>query len=482
MCSFGLFLALLLGNDVHGADACDFLPERPKPVWVDQYVAIDGAYVAVAPAQRQGDAGRMLRLSRQAAIAALAQTIEVEVSDTLTNSETFMTVEGGSTLAQEVESITRTTTNLVLQEVAIEDTWLDRSSCTLWTRVSVGRGKVEKLREKALQDARLDNFRANIEKARDEARTIESRVTSFEFARLTLAQIDFEALAGSDGQRLHEELRTSLRQLDQSLRALELVRERVASMRRRSEALIADATRASLDQARTVLREILSLSPVGTPGTDDGEFAAFRLAEIAGSEGNDCLAISLYDSVSIRSNAADWAQRANQAKSKLSCTGDARITYLWRREFDGRRVDVACAYINGGVGTVWPRPCDEIANHIRAYGANVQIKALDSDDVAKLAIADRPVLDQSSHAIFVLAKGEILERDNQRNPLGKDFRFNGVISTRVYSDGHINATESYAGMGGWNPVSGDMAMEVLGIHVSTRLKSQLLKQMDNALE
>jgi hypothetical protein len=34
-------------------------------------------------------------------------------------------------------------------------------------------------------------------------------------------------------------------------------------------------------------------------------------------------------------------------------------------------------------------------------------------------------------------------------------------------------------MGGWNPVSSDMAMEVLGIHVSKRFTTLLEKQLDN---
>ena len=57
-------------------------------------------------------------------------------------------------------------------------------------------------------------------------------------------------------------------------------------------------------------------------------------------------------------------------------------------------------------------------------------------------------------------------------------KFQGDISTRMTSGTRLILEDNYAGIGGWNPVSEQMAMDVLGIHVFKRF----IKALNHEIE
>ena len=80
--------------------------------------------------------------------------------------------------------------------------------------------------------------------------------------------------------------------------------------------------------------------------------------------------------------------------------------------------------------------------------------------------------------VVVTASGRIVRRDSERSPMGEEVRFAGTINTLLIGGG-TEVEESYSGMGGWNPVGEDMAMEVLGIHAFRRFRDLLERHLNN---
>ena len=58
-----------------------------------------------------------------------------------------------------------------------------------------------------------------------------------------------------------------------------------------------------------------------------------------------------------------------------------------------------------------------------------------------------------------------------------DYQFKGKLLTRVVSDASDEFADNYSGVGGWNPISRDMAMEVLALQVSRRWQDKYYQQM-----
>ena len=80
--------------------------------------------------------------------------------------------------------------------------------------------------------------------------------------------------------------------------------------------------------------------------------------------------------------------------------------------------------------------------------------------------------------IFV-AKGKVKQRKNQKNPSGADHQFSGRIYSFVVNDGALDFKDKYSGTGGWNPISEEMAVEVLGLNAAKRFRKQYLQHIRN---
>ena len=80
--------------------------------------------------------------------------------------------------------------------------------------------------------------------------------------------------------------------------------------------------------------------------------------------------------------------------------------------------------------------------------------------------------------IFV-NKGKTNTRQNAKNPSGNDHQFSGRIYSYVIHNGKLEFKDKYTGTGGWNPVSEEMAVEVLGLNVAKRWKKKYLQHIRN---
>jgi hypothetical protein len=56
--------------------------------------------------------------------------------------------------------------------------------------------------------------------------------------------------------------------------------------------------------------------------------------------------------------------------------------------------------------------------------------------------------------------------------MGKDWQFKGDVKTYVLNAGKSEFADNYTGIGGWNPISGEMAMDVIGIQAGRRFRER----------
>jgi len=66
--------------------------------------------------------------------------------------------------------------------------------------------------------------------------------------------------------------------------------------------------------------------------------------------------------------------------------------------------------------------------------------------------------------------------------MGEDHQFSGKVYSYLLENGKLEFRDKYSGTGGWNPVSEEMAMEVLGLNAARRWKSQYLKHIKKTKE
>lgn len=168
--------------------ACDFLPDRPAPAWVQDESPVQGYYLGKGGAGTATSVEAQKQAARASALKSLAESIKVSVN-TQTASQTSVKHAGGNEdVAKEVVEITRIGSNLTLQKVEDAGEWLDRKSCTYWARV--------RLSESALRFERLRELLAEV---RDPARALPERREALESAEALLKQIDFTRIPDAEG-------------------------------------------------------------------------------------------------------------------------------------------------------------------------------------------------------------------------------------------------------------------------------------------
>ena len=56
--------------------------------------------------------------------------------------------------------------------------------------------------------------------------------------------------------------------------------------------------------------------------------------------------------------------------------------------------------------------------------------------------------------------------------MGRDYQFKGQLTSYVLNGGAAEFNDQYSGIGGWNPVSSEMAMDVLAIQAGRRFREK----------
>jgi hypothetical protein len=228
--------------------------------------------------------------------------------------------------------------------------------------------------------------------------------------------------------------------------------------------------------ARDLLAKVASSAPFGKAPEFWPEQAIWELADFETQAGNPCEARRLAQDLQRRAS-GEWQAKAATKVGTLSCTPAQQQLSALRRLAYGRDVSLVCVYQAGARSEYWNRACADMTSLLGESGAaRVDANALAPAAAAALAescargCANAPG-GQGLTLVF-FARGELASRKNPENPMGKDWQFKGDIKTYVLDGAQPGFSDQYNGIGGWNPVSGEMAMDVIGIQAGRRFRER----------
>jgi PAS domain-containing protein len=468
-----LLALALLASAAPAAHAakCPEFTGGPQPEWVTRNVAPAGFYTGVGQAQKGLLAlNDQMALAKQAALRDLASGIRVSVRSELNLRESAQSVDGKTQSRTDVVSSTQTNTEIELADVRPDETWMDARGCVIWVRVKVEEAvvRLQRLREffRAAEDASVPL--ADRERALEQARAL---IPGVDFSRArdgatreyfdTLAKRLTLVLANARGR--FEMNEKDFRQAQELLQQARLTRD------------IAGQARLALP-ARELLTKVSSSVPFGKAPDYWPEQALWELGDFETQAGNPCEARRLMQDLQRRAG-GEWQSKAGTRLTELSCSPAQQQLSALRRLAYGRDVALICIYQAGAKAEHWNRACADMTSLLNESGAaNVSANELAPGAAAGFAescargCARAPGGEGLTLVLF--AKGALASRKNPENPMGKDWQFKGDVKTYVLNAGKPEFADAYAGIGGWNPISGEMAMDVIGIQAGRRFRER----------
>ena len=467
-----LALALLApaAQTAHAAKCPEF-SGGPQPEWVTRNAAPAGYYTGVGQAQK-GLLGitDQMNLAKQAALRDLAGGIRVSVRSELNLRETATGAPGRLQARTEVDSQTQTRIDAELAGVEADETWMDAKACVIWVRVKISEAAVQlqKLRElfRAAEDPALAV--ADRERALEQGRALLPRV-DFSVARDGATREYFDTLARrltvvlANARGRFEMNEKDFRQAQELLQQARLTRD------------IAEQARLALP-ARELLTKVSSSVAFGKAPDYWPEQAMWELGDFETQAGNPCEARRLMQDLQRRAG-GEWQAKAGTRLAELSCSPAQQQLSALRRLAYGRDVALICVYQAGAKAEHWNRACADMTSLLSESGA-AKVSANEIAPGAAAGIAESCARGCAQApggeglTLVFFAKGALASRKNPENPMGKDWQFKGDVKTYVLNAGKPEFADAYAGIGGWNPISGEMAMDVIGIQAHRRFRER----------
>ena len=462
--------AALLAAPAHAARCPDF-PRSPQPDWVTHNVPPAGWYTGVGQAQHGSlNLTDQVALAKQAALRDLAGSIRVSVRSELNLRESAEGQDGKLASRTQVESTTQTSTAAELADVQADEVWMDAGSCTVWVRVKVEEAVV-----------RLSRLREFVAAAGDAAVPLPDREKALAQAESLLPQVDFSRARDGATREYFATLIANLKLALASARGRfevndkDFAQARELLQKARLAATPGEQARLALP-ARDLLTRVSSSAPFGKAPDYWPEKATWELADFEAAAGNPCEARRLLADLA-RRGGGDWAARAGSRADELSCSPEQKELSALRRMAYGRDVSLLCVYEAGGKAQPWNRACADLTSLLTESGAaRVDASAATPAQAAALA---RECAQGCARApggggltVVFFASGDLKSRNDAQNPMGKDWQFKGQIDTYVLDAGKPQFADRYSGIGGWNPVSADMAMDVVGIQAGRRFRER----------
>lgn len=453
-----LFLSII--PQIVFAYSCDFIENSPQPDWIYSERSIEGYYVGVGVSSKsRKSSAEQIKISGKDAKRDLAENIQVTIQSEFKQKQTVKTIDEEVVSEELVESLTETASEASLKMVITDALWLDPNSCLLWTRVKVKKEIVAQEMHRQQQIVKISSLESLLDTVDVAALNTEGELNKLTIAQSMFSDIDFNAIKSSNiSQTL------SLR-IDQMSRILEGASESAET----AEQLFRDAavllTITPTNNASKTLNTFKALQkyhaiminfPFNEDNTYWSEKAAFEIASIEIQRQNPCAASQEIEKVINLSRSPEWQLKAKRMRRDARCNDQARAAYNFRKYFDAKTVAVACTTKLTQLQQ-WNNVCDKIVTHFNSQGA-IANKVTDTEDLSV------------DFVIKVDSLGEVNTRESAGN---KEYQFKGEIEVVVFQLQKVLLQDRYSGIGGWNPISENMAMEVLGVHVYKRFINSL---------
>lgn len=476
-------LALLAAMSAPAAQALSCDGGGPKPGWVDQPESVTEQHLFAAgvSADPRAPLSERIASAKQDALKNLSGMIQVTVKNALVLEQSSRRVFGSEFSDSNVSSVTQTSTQASLRNVEIVDTWEDPKRCDLWLRARVTRAEVEKARREGMSRVLFGVLQDKLALAQRDDAAPELRMEAAEAAQDVLSRIALGAIPEAGSPDYYRQL------LDRLQATLQTMREARAELRKadllvgEAAAQVGEAERAKrLAGAAAIYRSLLAQHAAGIPALFAPGDILFRLGEIEEARGSACGARNYFLQAQDAVQLNDRRETARSKAAALVCSPEDLARTRWRQFFEGRRLTLVCHYQAGADSAVWLKACDGLNNIVRPLGAQVSVRSQPLS-VAQLQaflqgeMPPRSNMEEGTLLVAV-ASGRMAHRaDPDPQGSGSEYQFDGSMANLLLEDGKLVFSDRFKGTTGWNPVSAEMVMDVLGINVVKRWQSKFSK-------
>ena len=464
-----------------------------KPDWIDSPESVTAEYLYAAGVSDDPGASLSERIAtaKQNALKSLSEVIEVSVKNSLVLEQSSRKSGGSELTDSSLSSITKTSTNASLKNVEIVATWEDAKSCDLWLRARVSKSNVEQGKREAMSKMLFGVLKEQIVIVQNESSTLDSRLSAVDAALDVLPRIAFASVPEASSADYYKQLldrykaafdrsRKGQEQAKAELNSADLLVNKAAGLSNEIERSKSLAGAAGI--YKTLLaRHSNGLLPIFEPGD-----LLFRLAEVEESRGSSCGAKNYFQQAADSKQLNDRREVARKKAEGLRCSAEDMEKTVWRQYFEGRQTTLICYFKAGTDQGAWNKACDGLNNVIRPLGADIAIKSqpLSNAQLQSLQSGTIPLgLGETGKLVVgIIALGKLNSRvDHDPQGRGHEYQFDGGMTTFLMDNGAVVFSDRFQGTTGWNPISQEMVMDVLGINVVKRWQGKFSKFLRHEL-
>ncbi|HLP98834.1 MAG TPA: hypothetical protein VK149_10345 [Sideroxyarcus sp.] len=456
-----------------------------RPEWVDIPDSITDEFFFAAGVSEDPRASLAERIAtaKQNALKNLSEVIEVSVKNDLILEQSSRKTAGREMTDSNFQSITKTSTNASLRNVEVVATWEDPKTCSIWLRARVAKKHVEQGKREGMAKTLFGVLNEQLTVVQDESAPLDARLTATDAALEVLPRIALEFIpeansAGHYGQilgRFKKELQQQRDDLDQAKTALGSADMLVGKAGGQTSEI--EKSKA-LGAAASAYRNLLAKHSAGLPPVFESGDILFKLGEVEELRGSSCGAKSYYQQAADSKQLNDRREIARKKAEALNCSAEDMEKTLWRQYFEGRPTTLVCYFNSGADKGSWNKACDGLNNIVRPLGADITVRAQPLSPAQVLALQKgaipQTLAEPGKLVLGVVALGKMKSRS-------REFQFEGGMTTFLLENGTTVFSDRFQGTTGWNPISPEMVMDVLGINVVKRWKDKFSKFLRHEL-
>jgi hypothetical protein len=464
-----------------------------RPDWVDSPESITDEYFFAAGVSDDPQASLAERIStaKQNALKNLSEVIEVSVKNSLVLEQSSRNVAGKELTDSNLLSITRTSTNASLRNVEAIATWEDPKTCAVWMRARVSRQHVEQGKREGLSRTLFGVLTEQLTIVQNESAPLNGRLTAVDAGLEVLPRIALEFIPEASSADHYSQLLNRFKiELQQSRDDLDQAKESLSS----ADLLVNKASgqtsemekSRSLGAASSAYKALLAKHGGGLPPVFEPGDILFKLGEVEELRKSSCGAKSYFQQAADSKQLNDRREIAKKKADALGCSAEDMEKTLWRQYFEGRATTLICYFNSSADRGAWNKACDGLNNVIRPLGADIDVKtqALSAAQMQALQKGEIPKsLGEPGRLVLgVVALGKMHSRaDRDPHGRGHEYQFEGGMTTFLLENGAPVFSDRFQGTTGWNPISQEMVMDVLGINVVKRWREKFSKFLRHEL-
>ena len=465
----------------------------PRPEWVDSPESVTPEYFYAAGVSADPDASLSERIAtaKQNALKSLSEVIEVSVKNSLILEQSSRNISGNELTDSNLRSITNTTTQASLRNVESVATWEDRSSCDLWLQIRVSKKNVEQGKREGLAKTLFSSMNEQLNIVRDETQSPSIRMAAIDSAMDVLSRIALEFIPEANSRDYYSAL------LNRHKKSLQRILDNLAQAKMdlsSSEQLINKASgqinetekSKTLGEAASIYKNLLAKHTKGLPPVFETGDILFKLGEVEELRGSSCGAKNYFQKAADSVQIVDRKEVARKKAESLPCTSEDMDKTLWRQYFEGRPTIFICYFRTNTDRGTWNKACDGLNNIIRPLGADISLraKALSAQQLETIQNGGIPedFVESGKIVLGIFALGKINNRiDKDSRGQDREYQFDGSMTTFILDGDSTTFSDRFQGRTGWNPISPEMVMDILGINVVKRWKDKFSKFLRHEL-